>query len=69
MLRPVNSYLLSFKSSQVVGSFPPFEEFDAPVYKRINQEQIVTGMTTEHRVENPAVQEQVIVQEIPQAPH
>ena len=32
------------------------------------QEQIVAGMATQHRVENPAVQEQVIIQEIPQVP-
>ena len=38
------------------------------MYSQIHQEQIVAGMTTQHRVENPAVQEQVIVQEIPQAP-
>ena len=51
---------------QVVGSLPPFEEFDAPVYNRILQEQIVAGEMTQHRVENPSVQEQVIIQEIPQ---
>ena len=53
---------------QVVGSLPPLQEFVAPVYNQIHQEHIVTGMTTQHRVGNPAVQEQVIVQEIPQIP-
>ena len=37
-----------------------FEEFIAPVYNQIHQEQIVAGMTTQHRVENPAVQDQVV---------
>ena len=36
---------------QVVGSFSAFEEFDAPVYNRIHQEQIVTGMTTSTELE------------------
>ena len=36
------------------------------MYNRIHQEQIVAGMATQHRVENPSVQEQVIIQEIPQ---
>ena len=53
-------------SPQVVGSLPALEEFDAPVYNRIHQEQIGAGMTTQHRIENPAVQDQVIVQEIPE---
>ena len=55
-------------SPLVVGSLPPLDEFDAPVYNRIHQEQIVAGMTIQHRDENPAVQEHVIVQEIPQVP-
>ena len=45
-----------------------FEEFDAPVYNQIHQELIVAGETTQNTFENPTVQEQVIVQEIPQAP-
>ena len=53
-------------SPQVVGFLSRVEEFDAPVYKQIHQEQIVAGMTTQHRIENPAVQDQVIVQEIPE---
>ena len=56
-------------SPQVVGSLPSFDEFDAPVYNRIHQEQIVAGMTIQHRGENLAVQEHVIVQEIPQVPN
>ena len=47
----------------VVGSLPPFEKFDAPLYNQIDQELIVAGEITQHSVENPAVQEQVIVQE------
>ena len=50
---------------QVVLSLPPFEEFTAPVYDQIHQEQIVAGEMTPNFVENPAVQEQVIIQEIP----
>ena len=47
----------------VVGSLPPCEEFDALVYNQM--ETIVTTETTQNIIENPAVQEQVIVQEIP----
>ena len=36
------------------------------MYNHILQEQIVARMATQHRVENPSVQEQVIIQEIPQ---
>ena len=53
-------------SPHVVGSFSPLE-FDAPVYDQIHQEQIVAGyiyMTL--NIVEPAVQEQVIVHEIPQ---
>ena len=53
-------------SPQVVGSLPLLEEFDGPVYNQVHQEQIVAGTTREHRIENPAVQDQVIIQEIPQ---
>ena len=41
------------------------EEFDAPLYNQANQEQIAAGETTENIAEIPVVQEQVIVQEIP----
>ena len=44
---------------QVVGSLPPFEDFGAPVYNQIHQEQIVAVETTQNTFENPAVQEQV----------
>ena len=53
---------------QVVGSLPPLEEFASPVYNQVHQERIVTVETTQNIVEIPAVQEQVIVQEIPQLP-
>ena len=46
-------------SPQVIGSLSPLDEFDAPVYNRIHQEQVVAGMATQHRVENQSVQEQV----------
>ena len=51
---------------QVVGSLPPSDEIHVLVYEQIHQEQVVAGMATQHRVENRAVQEQVIIQEIPQ---
>ena len=38
------------------------------MYNQIHQEQIVAGETTRNTFENPVVQEQVVVQEIPQAP-
>ena len=50
---------------QVVGSLPPFAEFTEPVYNQVHHEQIVAGEMTQNIIENPAVQEQVIVQEIP----
>ena len=46
---------------QVVVSLPPFDEFTAPVYNQVHQEQIVAGETTPNIVEIPVVQEQVIV--------
>ena len=51
---------------QVVGSLPPFEEFTEPVHNQVHQEQIVTGEMTQNIVENPAMQDQVIVQDIPE---
>ena len=47
----------------VVDSLPPVEEFTEPVYNQVHQEQSVAGEMTLNIVENPAVQEQVIVQE------
>ena len=49
---------------QVVGSLPPLEEFTEPVYNQVHEELFVTGEMTLNIVEHPAVQEQVIVQEI-----
>ena len=49
---------------QVFVLLPPFEEFSAPVYNQVHQEQIVAGEMTLNIVANPAVQVQVIVQEI-----
>ena len=51
---------------QVVVSLLPFEEFTTLVRNQVHQEQIVGGEMTLNIVENPAVQEQVSVQEIPQ---
>ena len=42
------------------------EEFTEPVYNQVHQEQIAAGETTENIAEIPVVQEQVIVQEIPE---
>ena len=51
------------QASQVVDSFPSLEKFVAPMCNQVLQEQIVAGESTQNIVENPAVQEQVIVQE------
>ena len=53
------------EAPQVVGSLPPLEEFTEPVYNQVYQEQIVAGEMTQNITENSAVQEQVIVPEIP----
>ena len=50
---------------QDVGSPPPVEEFTEPVYNQVHHEQIVAGEMTQNIVGNSAVQEQVIVQELP----
>ena len=42
------------------------EEFTGPVYDQVHQEQFAPGETTENMVEIPVVQEQVIVQAIPE---
>ena len=60
-----SSTAVEASAPQVVVSLPPFEEFTAPVYNQVHQEQIVAGEMTQNIVENPAVQEWVIVQEIP----
>ena len=43
----------------------PFQGFTATVYNQVHQEQIVSGEMTLNIVQNPAVQEQVVVQEVP----
>ena len=54
-------------SPHVVGPLPPhLEQFTEPVYNQVHQEQIPAGETTENIAEIPCVQEQVIIQEIPQ---
>ena len=40
-----SSAAVEASAPQVVGSLPPFEEFTAPVYNQIHQEQIVAGQT------------------------
>ena len=42
------------------------EEFTEPVYDQVHQEQFAAGEMTENMVEIPVVQEQVIVQAIPE---
>ena len=49
----------------VVGSLPPVEEFAEPVCDQVLQEHIAASELTENLAEFPVVQEQVIVQEIP----
>ena len=60
-----SSTVVEASAPQVLLSLPPFEEFSAPVYNQDHQEQIVAWEMTQNVVENPAVQEQVIVHEIP----
>ena len=48
----------------VVVPLPPVE-FTEPVYNPVHQERIVTGEITHNIIGNSAVQEQVIVQELP----
>ena len=50
---------------QAVVSVPPFEEFTEPVYSQVHHEQIVAGEMTQDIIGISAVQEQVIVQEVP----
>ena len=49
---------------QVFFLLRPFEGFTATVYNQVHQKQIAGEMTL-NIVQNPAVQEQVVVQEIP----
>ena len=44
----------------VVDSLPPLEEFSAPGYNPVLQEQIIAGEMTQTLIENSAVQEQVV---------
>ena len=59
-----SSTAVETSAPQVFVLLPPFEEFGAPVYNQVHQEQIVAGEMTLNIVANPAVQVQVIVQEI-----
>ena len=45
----------------VIVPLPPVEEFSAPVYHQVHQEQIAASEMTENIAEIPVVQEQVIV--------
>ena len=49
-----------------VDLLPPVEEFTAPVYNQVYQDQITADETTENMAEIPVVLEQVIAQEIPE---
>ena len=62
----ISSTAVETFAPQVVVSLPLCEEFSAPVYNQVNQEQINAGETTENIAEIPVVQEQVTVQEIPE---
>ena len=53
-----SSFAEEASTLQVVVLLPSFEEFTAPVYNQVHQEQIVAGDMTMHSVENPVVQEQ-----------
>ena len=50
-----SSFAVEASAPQVVVLLPPFEEFTAPVYNQVYQEQIVVGEMTLNKVENPAV--------------
>ena len=65
-LHSVEHRVVQQQAPQVVGSLPLLEEFTEPVYNRVHKEQIVAGEMTLNIVENSGVQDQVIVQEIPQ---
>ena len=52
--------------ASVTGSLPRLDESDAVVYHQVRQEQIAAGETTQNIVDIPTVQEQVIVQGIPE---
>ena len=58
-----SSTAVEASAPQVVVSLTSFEEFTAPVYNQVHQEQLVAGEMTPNIVENPVVQEQAIVQE------
>ena len=66
-LHSVEHPVVQEQAPQVVGSLPHLEEFTEPVYNQVCQEQIVAGEMTQSIVENSAVQEQMIVPEIPPA--
>ena len=65
MYPQLSSTAVDLFSPQIVGSLLPLEEFDAPVCNPFHQEQVVAGMTTQHMIGNPDVQDQVIVQDVP----
>ena len=51
---------------RVVDPLPPIEEFTGPVYDQVHQVQFAAGEMPENIAEFPVVQEQVIVQAIPE---
>ena len=61
-----SSTAVEVSSSQVVGSLPLGDVFAAPVFHQVHQEQLAGGDTTENIAHFPVVQEQVIVQDIPE---
>ena len=51
---------------EVVDSLPPVQEFTEPGYNQVHHEQIVAGEMTQDILGNSAMQDQVIVQDIPE---
>ena len=51
----ISSFAMEASAPPVVVSLPPLEEFTAPVYNQVYQEQIVAGEMTLNKGENPAV--------------
>ena len=55
-----------FSNTAVDPFAPHVVDSTEPVYSQVHQEQIVAGEMTQNIIENSVVQEQVIVQEIPE---
>ena len=64
-MSPAPAVSLSVPNQQTTVT-DDLEEFTEPVYDQVHQEQFAAGEMTENIVEIPVVQEQVIVQAIPE---